>query len=283
MRPTDTPPAAVTLAAAEGRALPAPEPAQDSPLALRGLTVSYGETPAVFSVDATFPAAALSAIIGPNGAGKSTLLKAALGIVPRVSGEVRVFGLPLDAARDRIAYVPQRASVDWDFPTTVRDVVQMGLYRRLGLWRRLTGEMAASALACLDRVGMADFADRQIGQLSGGQQQRVFLARALAQNADLYLLDEPFAGVDAATERAIIEVLKGLKAEGKSVIAVHHDLSTVRRYFDHVFLINVRAIAEGPVAEAFTARTLDATYGGRLSARHVDDLALTGGAGGGAA
>ena len=271
-------PAKPTVAANDGQTVrPAIVPA-DAPLALRGLTVSYGEKPAVFSVDATFPAHAMSAIIGPNGAGKSTLLKAALGVIPRLSGEVYVFGQPVEAARARIAYVPQRASVDWDFPTTVMDVVQMGLYRKVGLLGRLSGQMTARAMECLDRVGMADFAQRQIGQLSGGQQQRVFLARALAQEADLYLLDEPFAGVDAATERAIIDVLKLLKAEGKAVVAVHHDLSTVRDYFDHVFLINVRRIAEGPVATTFTTAALQAAYGGRLAATHLDELSLAGGA-----
>ena len=269
---------AITVVARDGLATgPAVAPC-DSPLALRGLTVSYGDKPAVFSVDATFPGRAMSAVIGPNGAGKSTLLKASLGVIPRLSGEVRVFGSPLEESRARIAYVPQRASVDWDFPTTAIDVVQMGLYRKVGLLGRLSGEMWARARMCLDRVGMADFADRQIGQLSGGQQQRVFLARALAQDADLYLLDEPFAGVDAATERAIIDVLKLLKAEDKAVVAVHHDLSTVRDYFDHVFLINVRRVAEGPVGTAFTVDTLNATYGGQLSATHVSDLALAGGA-----
>ena len=250
----------------------------DSPLALRGLTVSYGDKPAVFSVDATFPGQAMSAIIGPNGAGKSTLLKASLGVIPRLSGDVRVFGNPLEQSRARIAYVPQRASVDWDFPTTAIDVVQMGLYRKVGLLGRLSGPMHDQARTCLERVGMADFADRQIGQLSGGQQQRVFLARSLAQDADLYVLDEPFAGVDAATERAIINVLKLLKTEGKAVVAVHHDLSTVRDYFDHVFMINVRRVAEGPVDTAFTVDTLNATYGGQLSATHISDLALVSGA-----
>ncbi len=252
-------------------------PAADSPLAIRGLTVSYGQKPAVFSVDATFPAAALSAIVGPNGAGKSTLLKAALGMIPRLSGEVTVFGQPVTRARDRIAYVPQRASVDWDFPTTVIDVVLMGLYRELGLLGWVTHSHRERAWACLERVGMADFADRQIGQLSGGQQQRVFLARALAQTADLYLLDEPFAGVDAATERAIITVLQDLRDQGRAVICVHHDLATVERYFDHVFLVNVRRVAEGPVARAFTAEALRATYGGRLAAAHIEDLKLGGG------
>jgi manganese/zinc/iron transport system ATP- binding protein len=263
----------LTLAASDGRVTGVgPDPA--SPLAVRGLTVSYGEKPALFSVDATFPPAAMSAIVGPNGAGKSTLLKASLGLIPRVSGQVTVFGQPLEVARERIAYVPQRASVDWDFPTTVIDVVLMGRYRKLGLFRRVSRADHGLALDALERVGMEGFANRQIGQLSGGQQQRVFLARALAQEADLYLLDEPFAGVDAATERAIIEVLKGLEAEGKSVIAVHHDLSTVQEYFDHVFMVNVRAMAEGPVATSFTPEALAQTYGGRLAATHLDQLAL---------
>lgn len=265
-----------TVAAEGGRATrPAIVPV-DAPLAIRGLTVSYGEKPAIFSVDATFPAGAMSAIIGPNGAGKSTLLKAALGVIPRLAGDVYVYGQPIEKARARIAYVPQRASVDWDFPTTVLDVVQMGLYRKVGLLGRLSGQMTDHALECLDRVGMTDFAHRQIGQLSGGQQQRVFLARALAQDADLYLLDEPFAGVDAATERAIIDVLKLLKHEGKAVVAVHHDLSTVREYFDHVFFINVRRIVEGPTATTFTTENLQATYGGRLAATHLDELSIVG-------
>ena len=269
-------PEQLTLAAQGGMARAAgPDPA--SPLCVRGLTVSYGEKPALFSVDATFPAGAMSAIIGPNGAGKSTFLKAALGLIPRVSGQVTVFGQPIDRVRDRIAYVPQRASVDWDFPTTVIDVVLMGRYRKLGLLRRVSSAERALATDALARVGMEGFATRQIGQLSGGQQQRVFLARALAQDADLFLLDEPFAGVDAATERAIIEVLKALQATGKSVIAVHHDLSTVAAYFDHAFLVNVRAMAEGPVATTFTPQALAQTYGGRLAATQLADLALTAG------
>lgn len=255
---------------------PAPAPGVDaparSPLAIRGLTVAYAQKPAVFSVDATFPPEAMSAIVGPNGAGKSTLLKAALGVIPRLSGAVTVFGRPLDKARRRIAYVPQRASVDWDFPTRVIDVVLMGLYRDLGLLRPVRESHRRTAMACLDRVGMSDFASRQIGQLSGGQQQRVFLARALAQGADLYLLDEPFAGVDAATERAVIEVLKDLKRAGRAVVAVHHDLATVPQYFDHVLLLNVRRIAEGPIATTFNAETLQATYGGRLASAHIDQL-----------
>jgi manganese/zinc/iron transport system ATP- binding protein len=245
-------------------------------LAMRGATVSYGERPAVFSVDATFPAGSLTAIVGPNGAGKSTLLKAALGIVPRLSGTASVFGQPIERARARVAYVPQRASVDWDFPTRVVDVVMMGLYRELGLLGLPRRRHRDRARASLERVGMEGFAERQIGQLSGGQQQRVFLARALAQNADLYLLDEPFAGVDAATERAIIDVLKGLRADGRTVVCVHHDLATVADYFDRVLLINVRKFAEGTVAEAFTAGNLQATYGGRLATAQVDRLVLPG-------
>ncbi|MDW4498398.1 metal ABC transporter ATP-binding protein [Sulfitobacter sp. D35] len=244
-----------------------------SPLAVRGMTVSYGQKPAIFSVDMTVSAGAMTAIVGPNGAGKSTLLKAALGILKPLAGQALVFGQPVDKARDRIAYVPQRASVDWDFPTRVIDVVLMGLYRKLGLLGRVRPAHRATAMDCLRRVGMEDFATRQIGQLSGGQQQRVFLARALAQGADLYLLDEPFAGVDAATEKAIISVLKELRDAGRTVVAVHHDLSTVPEYFDDVFLINTRRIAEGPVAEIFTPENLQATYSGRIAEAQIARIA----------
>lgn len=261
------------LAAQDGQPAPPATP-DDAPLAIRGLTVGYGGAPAVFSVDMTVPAASMTAIVGPNGAGKSTLLKAALGVIPALSGIVTVYGKPLARQRGRIAYVPQRASVDWDFPTVVLDVVLMGLYRDLGLLGRVRARHLDAARACLARVGMEDFADRQIGQLSGGQQQRVFLARALAQSADLYLLDEPFAGVDAATEKAIIDVLKALRAEGRTVVCVHHDLSTVTEYFDRVFLLNRTRIAEGPVATAFTAETLQSAYGGRLAGAQVERLAL---------
>lgn len=246
----------------------------DAPLAARELTVSYGQKSAVFSLDATFAPGRLAAIIGPNGAGKSTFLKAALGMVPKLSGQVTVFGQPLTAARHRIAYVPQRASVDWDFPTRVIDIVLMGMYRQLGLLRRVSAKQRNAALACLARVGMEDFSYRQIGQLSGGQQQRVFLARALAQDANLYLLDEPFTGVDAATERAIIDVLKAIRDEGRTLVCVHHDLTTVARYFDDVLLLNVNKIAEGPVEDVFTAENLQKTYGGRLATVHIDQLRL---------
>ena len=242
------------------------------PLSINGMTVSYGLKPAVFSVDMTVPKGAMTAIIGPNGAGKSTLLKAALGIVKPLAGQVQFFGSSLAVARSKIAYVPQRASVDWDFPTRVIDVVLMGLYPKLGLLGRVRSQHREKARECLERVGMESFAERQIGQLSGGQQQRVFLARALVQEADLFLLDEPFAGVDAATEKAVINVLKSLRDAGKTVVAVHHDLNTVEDYFDHVFLINTRKIAEGPVADAFTQENLQNAYGGRLVTAQMDSL-----------
>jgi manganese/zinc/iron transport system ATP- binding protein len=254
----------VVLATDQGQITPIDQ-RLDAPLTIRGLTVSYGEKPAVFSVDATFEQGSMTAIVGPNGAGKSTLLKAALGIVKPLSGQITCYGVPMAQSRSRIAYVPQRTSVDWDFPTRVIDVVTMGLYRQLGLLGKVRGTHVKKAMECLARVGMDGFASRQIGQLSGGQQQRVFLARALAQNADLYLLDEPFAGVDAATEKAIISVLKSLKADGKTVVAVHHDLATVTDYFDRVFLINTTKVAEGPVETAFTEANLQKAYGGRLA------------------
>lgn len=235
-------------------------------LSIQGLTVSYGAQAVVFSVDWRVPRESMSVIVGPNGAGKSTLLKAMLGIIPAVSGEVRIFGQPFASQRDRIAYVPQRASVDWDFPASVFDVVAMGQYRELGWWRRRRAQHRAHVLECLERVGMRDFADRQIGQLSGGQRQRVFMARALAQRADIYVLDEPFAGVDAATERALVEVLRSVVREGATVLCVHHDLATVTEYFQHVLLLNVRRIAAGPVHEVFTEALLQETYGGRLTA-----------------
>ncbi|MDZ4136280.1 MAG: metal ABC transporter ATP-binding protein [Paracoccaceae bacterium] len=235
---------------------------KDVALQISDLSVFYAGLPAVENVCAQFPTGAMTAIVGPNGAGKSSLLKAALGIIPKAAGAVRFFGADLDQVRARVAYMPQRASVDWDFPVRVIDVVLMGMQRRLGLLRPVRAADRAEAMACLDRVGMADFARRQIGALSGGQQQRVFLARALAQGARLYLLDEPFAGVDAATEAAIVAVLRELRGEGAAIVAVHHDLATVQGRFDRVLLLNRRVIAEGPVAEVFTAEALRMTYGG---------------------
>nr|WP_283101592.1 metal ABC transporter ATP-binding protein [Halomonas populi] len=241
-------------------------------MAIHGLTVSYGNKPVVYSVDFITPPGSLTAIVGPNGAGKSTLLKAALGITRRLSGDVRVYGKTYTPQTRHIAYVPQRNSVDWDFPATVLDVVLMGLFRDLHWWQLTRKRHRDQAMQSLVRVGMEGFADRQIGELSGGQQQRVFLARALAQSADLTILDEPFAGVDAATERAIVEVLKSLKEQGKTLLCVHHDLTTVRDYFDHVLMLNVRRIAAGPVAEVFTEEALQETYGGRLGALQLARL-----------
>lgn len=233
------------------------------PLDVRDLTLRYGDVLALDGATAHFPKASMTAIVGPNGAGKSSFLKSVLGL-EAASGEVRAFGGPVADAMARIAYVPQRAAVDWSFPVRVIDVVLMGFYRQTGLLGRIDRRFQAKAMACLARVGMQDFARRQIGALSGGQQQRVFLARALAQGAELYLLDEPFAGVDAATESAIITVLKGLQAEGATIIAVHHDLSTVADYFDRVLLLNRHTIAEGSVAEIFTRDALARAYGPSL-------------------
>lgn len=243
---------------------PTPLAQPDAALSVHDLTVAYTGAPAIEGVTARFAKGAMTGIIGPNGAGKSTLLKAALGLIPVVSGEVRVFGQPLAKALPRIAYVPQRASVDWDFPARAIDVVQMGRYRQTGLFGRIGAAETAIALDCLARVGMEAFAHRQIGALSGGQQQRVFLARALAQQADLYLLDEPFAGVDAATEATIITVLKSLRDEGRSIVAVHHDLATVPGYFDRVLLLNRRLVAEGPVPTTFRRDIVARTYGSAL-------------------
>lgn len=243
---------------------PTPLRMADAAMTVRGLTVSYAEGRALENIEMRFAKGAMTAIVGPNGAGKSTLLKACLDLVPRSAGDVQVFGADFASMRARVAYVPQRAAVDWDFPARAIDVVLMGLYRETGALGRLTLPLRRRATEALARVGMADFAKRQIGALSGGQQQRVFLARALAQQADLYLLDEPFAGVDAATESAIVDVLHGLRAEGRSIVAVHHDLATVPAYFDRVLMLNRRVIAEGPVATAFTDATLAATYGTAL-------------------
>lgn len=238
----------------------------DLPLAIDDLTVAYHEKPALWDVDLHVPTGALMAIIGPNGAGKSTLLKASLGLIPRASGQVRFFGQPYDMSRNRVAYVPQRESVDWDFPTDALDVVQMGTYGGLGWFRRPGRKERALAEECLAKLGMQDFARRQIGELSGGQQQRVFLARALAQQADLYLMDEPFAGVDATTERAIVDLLRELRAAGKTVVAVHHNLDTAPEYFDHVALLNVRLVGAGPTAATLTVENLKRTYGERSMA-----------------
>ena len=225
------------------------------------LTVAYRDEPGLWDVDLNIPTGTLTAIIGPNGAGKSTLMKAILGLVPMAAGTVEIFGHTSERQRKLVGYVPQRGSVDWDFPTDALDVVTMGTYGQLGWIRRPGKEEHARAMHALDQVGMADFAHRQISQLSGGQQQRVFLARALVQDAELYFMDEPFVGVDARTEKAIIDLLKELRDRGKTVVCVHHDLETAPRYFDWVVLLNVLKIASGPMDEIFTAENIERTYG----------------------
>ncbi len=234
-------------------------------IAITDLTVAYRDRPVLWDVDLHVPAGVLMAIVGPNGAGKTTLIKAALGLVRPAAGQTLIFGRPYAEQRRLVAYVPQRGSVDWDFPTTVLDVVMMGRYGSLGWFRRPGAREREQALAALDMVRMADFAQRQISQLSGGQQQRVFLARALVQDAQIYIMDEPFQGVDAVTERAIVALLRDLRARGRTVVVVHHDLQTVPEYFDWMTLINVRRIASGPVQEVFTEANLRATYGGRIA------------------
>jgi manganese/zinc/iron transport system ATP- binding protein len=225
------------------------------------LTVAYREAPVLWDIDLTVPRGVLMAVVGPNGAGKTTLIKSILGLIKPVTGAVLVEGKPYSPRNRSVAYVPQRGTVDWDFPTTVADVVLMGTYGKLGWFRRPGPAERATAAEALKRVGMAEFAGRQISQLSGGQQQRVFLARALVQDAPVYLMDEPFQGVDAVTEKAIVEILQELRTRGRTVLVVHHDLQTVPEYFDWVTLLNVRLIASGPVAEVFTPENLRRAYG----------------------
>lgn len=229
------------------------------------MTVAYHRRPVIWDIDFNAVPGRLTAIVGPNGSGKTTLLNAALQLIPTVSGQVRFFGQPYARVRSRVGYVPQRETVDWDFPVSALDVVAMGLYRRIGWCRPVTRKFRRQAIEALDQVGMADYARRQISQLSGGQQQRVFLARALVQDADLYLMDEPFTGVDAATERAIVEILRSLRDEGKTTLVVHHDLQTVPEYFDNVLLLNMRLVVTGPVSEVFTPENVRKTYGGKLA------------------
>ncbi len=235
-----------------------------SAVRITDLSVAYDETPVLWDIDIDVPTETIMAVVGPNGAGKSTLIKAIMGIVEPAGGEVRVFGRPFREQRRRVGYVPQRTSVDWDFPTTVFDVVLMGTYASLGWFRRPGKEQLQAARDAIERVGMQQYASRQISELSGGQQQRTFLARALVQNADVYLMDEPFQGVDARTERAIVEILREIRRAGKTLIIVHHDLQTVEEYFDLVTMLNVRILACGPVREVFTEENLRRTYGGRV-------------------
>ena len=241
------------------------KPETPVPLEIHDLTVAYHKRPVLWGVDVEVPAGQLVGVIGPNGAGKSTLIKAAMGLLPVSSGWVKVFGQPVKDNLRRVGYVPQRESVDWDFPVSVMDVVLMGRYGHLGLFKRPRKEDREVARECLEKVKMLPYADRQISNLSGGQQQRVFLARALAQESDLYFMDEPFAGVDAATEAAIVTILQELKDQGKTLLVVHHDLPTAKTYFDSLLLLNMRVVAFGPTEEVFNYDLLQSTYGGRLT------------------
>lgn len=234
-------------------------------LEVHDLTVSYDKNPVLWNIDFSIPKGKLVGIIGPNGAGKSTMLKSVMGLIEPQSGFVKVFDKDLNDVRQRVSYVPQRESVDWDFPASVFDVVLMGRYGRRGLFKRTTKQDKEIAMASLAKVNMQDYHNRQIAQLSGGQQQRVFIARSLAQQADLYLMDEPFAGVDASAESSILALLQEMRAEEKTIMVVHHDLQSAYEYFDWVILLNMRLIASGPKEDVFTPELLQETYGGKLT------------------
>lgn len=238
---------------------------ESNPLSIQDLTVAWSRKPVIWDVEFDVAPGQLVGIIGPNGAGKSTLLKAVMDLVPRASGRIEVFGRSWRQNRHRVGYVPQRESVDWDFPVSVLDVVTMGLYSRIGWFRPVLRRHRELAMRALERVGIGEYANRQISQLSGGQQQRTFLARALVQEADLYLMDEPFSAVDAATEQAIVGLLREMRAAGRTALVIHHDLHTVPDYFDSVVLLNMRVVAQGPTAAVFTRENLERTYGGRLT------------------
>lgn len=238
----------------------------DNPiLEIHDLIVSYDQSPVLWNVDLSLPSGKLIGIIGPNGAGKSTLIKAIMGLVTPSGGYVKIFDKNLDQVRSKISYVPQRESVDWNFPASVLDVVMMGTYGKLGLFKRPGKKEKEIALSCLDQVGMMSFVNRQISELSGGQQQRVFIARALAQEADLYLMDEPFAGVDMSTETAIFNLLKEMTAKGKTVIVVHHDIHSAMNYFDWIIMLNLHLVASGPTDQVISEELLRKTYGGKLN------------------
>ncbi|MBH24690.1 MAG: manganese ABC transporter ATP-binding protein [Myxococcales bacterium] len=248
-------------------------------LEVRDMTISYDREPVVEGVTLTIPQGRVVGILGPNGAGKSTLIKGVLGLLETDHGEVRVFGGELSGSRQEVVYVPQRGSVDWDFPVTVKDVVLMGRYGRLGLFGRPSAEDRRIAWEAMAKMGIEALADRQISEMSGGQQQRVFLARALAQEGRLLFMDEPFVGVDASTEAAIVELLHEMRDQGRTVVVVNHDLQTAREYFDELILLNKRLIAYGPVKQVFTAPLLSKTYGGRLAVfRDHDDQEIIVGA-----
>lgn len=232
---------------------------------VHNLTVAYDQVPVLWDVDFELPKGKIIGVIGPNGSGKTTLLKTIMGLIKPASGFTKIFDNSLDNVRDKVAYVPQRESVDWDFPASVKDVVEMGRYRKNQLFRRLTKTDKQLVETSIEKVKLSAFKDRQISQLSGGQQQRVFLARALAQGAEIFFMDEPFVGVDATTESAILDLLTEMRNEGKTVVIVHHDLQTVSGYFDHLVLLNTRLIAAGPTQEVLTEENLSNAYGGQLT------------------
>ncbi len=234
----------------------------DVAIETESLHVNYGKTAVLWDVSLKIPKGCIVGMLGPNGAGKSTLFKAILGLVKPLSGKIDLLGGSLVSdVRQKIAYVPQRECIDWDFPITAEEVVLMGRYGRLGLFGRVRKADREAAANALDLVGMLPLAKRQISQLSGGQQQRLFIARALVQDADLFLLDEPFAGVDMGTEKAIMEILREQRRKGKTILVVHHDLTTVEEYFEWALLLNTRLIACGPIAEIFTKENLTRTIG----------------------
>lgn len=232
---------------------------------VHNLTASYNRKPVLWDIDFSLPPGQLIGIVGPNGSGKTTLLRNLMGLMKPDSGYVKIFGKTLDEMRERVSYVPQRETVDWDFPANVMDVVLMGRYRKSNLFRRLGKTDRDIATQALEKVNMLPYAKRQISQLSGGQQQRVFIARSLAQQADLYLMDEPFVGVDASTEESILALLSEMKKDGKTVVIVHHDLQTAYEYFDWIVLLNTRLVASGPKEEVFDTDLLQEAYGGRLT------------------
>ncbi len=238
---------------------------EDQSVEVHDLTVVYDRKPALWDIDFTLPKGKLIGIIGPNGSGKSTLLKTMMGIIKPSSGWVKLFDQDIDDVRHKVSYVPQRESVDWDFPTNVLDVVLMGRYGRSGLFKRTSQEDIDIAMNSLEKVGMTAFKDRQISKLSGGQQQRVFMARALTEQAQLYMMDEPFAGVDAATENSIFQVFEEIRDQGNTLLVVHHDLASAAKYFDWVVLLNTRLVAYGPIQDVFTKELMEEAYGGQLN------------------
>lgn len=232
---------------------------------LHNVSVAYQQRPVLWNIDYTLPSGKLTGVIGPNGSGKTTMLKSMMQLVPLTSGYIKIFGKDLQEVREKVSYVPQRGSVDWDFPASVMDVVLMGRARPGNLFQRYSAADKEIAMECIHKVKLENFIKRQISQLSGGQQQRVFLARALAQQAEIYLMDEPFVGVDTSTEQAILDILNEMKKQGKSILVVHHDLQTVRQYFDWVILLNTRLVASGPTEEVFQSQLINETYGGKLN------------------